>query len=44
MIVRPSGLFEMTPVASRDFGAGNRAISLDDPDGNVVELTARATN
>jgi glyoxylase I family protein len=31
------------PVESRDFGAGNRAIYLDDPDGNVVELTERAT-
>ncbi len=28
--------------ADRDFGAGNRAIYLDDPDGNVVELTERA--
>ena len=26
-----------------DFGPGNRAIYLDDPDGNVVELTERAT-
>ena len=26
-----------------DFGAGNRAIYLDDPDGNVVELTERAS-
>lgn len=25
------------------FGPGNRAIYLDDPDGNVVELTERAT-
>jgi catechol-2,3-dioxygenase len=31
------------PVESRDFGAGNRAIYLDDPDGNVVELTERTT-
>jgi catechol 2,3-dioxygenase-like lactoylglutathione lyase family enzyme len=31
------------PVESWDFGAGNRAIYLDDPDGNVVELTERAT-
>ena len=31
------------PVESRDFGAGNRAIYLEDPDGNVVELTERAT-
>ena len=31
------------PVEFRDFGAGNRAIYLDDPDGNVVELTERAT-
>ena len=31
------------PVETRDFGAGNRAIYLDDPDGNVVELTERAT-
>jgi catechol 2,3-dioxygenase-like lactoylglutathione lyase family enzyme len=27
----------------RDFGGGNRAIYLDDPDGNVVELTERHT-
>lgn len=26
-----------------EFGPGNRAIYLDDPDGNVVELTERAT-
>jgi catechol 2,3-dioxygenase-like lactoylglutathione lyase family enzyme len=26
-----------------DFGKGNRAIYLDDPDGNVVELTERLT-
>jgi catechol-2,3-dioxygenase len=26
-----------------DFGRGNRAIYLDDPDGNVVELTERRT-
>lgn len=26
-----------------EFGRGNRAIYLDDPDGNVVELTERAT-
>jgi catechol-2,3-dioxygenase len=26
-----------------NFGAGNRAIYLDDPDGNVVELTERTT-
>lgn len=26
-----------------EFGEGNRAIYLDDPDGNVVELTERAT-
>ncbi len=31
------------PVESWDFGNGNRAIYLDDPDGNVVELTERAT-
>ena len=30
-------------VEERDFGQGNRAIYLDDPDGNVVELTERAT-
>lgn len=28
---------------AQDFGPGNRAIYLDDPDGNVVELTERAT-
>ena len=27
------------PVESIDFGSGNRAIYLDDPDGNVLELT-----
>lgn len=26
-----------------DFGDGNRAVYLDDPDGNVVELTERTT-
>jgi catechol-2,3-dioxygenase len=31
------------PVEPRDFGNGNRAIYLDDPDGNVVELTERTT-
>jgi glyoxylase I family protein len=31
------------PVESHDFGAGNRAVYLDDPDGNVVELTERTT-
>ena len=31
------------PVESWDFGRGNRAVYLDDPDGNVVELTERAT-
>ena len=31
------------PVEFVDFGTGNRAIYLDDPDGNVVELTERAT-
>jgi catechol 2,3-dioxygenase-like lactoylglutathione lyase family enzyme len=30
-------------VESWDFGHGNRAIYLDDPDGNVLELTERAT-
>jgi catechol 2,3-dioxygenase-like lactoylglutathione lyase family enzyme len=30
-------------IEERDFGRGNRAIYLDDPDGNVVELTERAT-
>ena len=30
-------------VEERDFGRGNRAIYLDDPDGNVIELTERAT-
>lgn len=30
-------------VEERDFGGGDRAIYLDDPDGNVVELTERAT-
>ena len=31
------------PVESRDFGTGNRAIYLDDPDGNVAARTERAT-
>ena len=31
------------PVELQDFGNGNRAIYLDDPDGNVLELTERAT-
>ena len=31
------------PVEPRDFGNGNRAIYLNDPDGNVIELTERAT-
>jgi catechol 2,3-dioxygenase-like lactoylglutathione lyase family enzyme len=31
------------PVESRDFGAGNRAVYLDNPDGNVLELTERTT-
>ena len=30
-------------VEERDFGRGDRAIYLDDPDGNVVELTERTT-
>jgi catechol 2,3-dioxygenase-like lactoylglutathione lyase family enzyme len=30
-------------VEERDFGAGNRAIYIDDPDGNVLELTERTT-
>jgi catechol 2,3-dioxygenase-like lactoylglutathione lyase family enzyme len=30
-------------IEERDFGGGNRAIYLDDPEGNVVELTERAT-
>jgi catechol-2,3-dioxygenase len=30
-------------VEEQDFGRGNRAIYLDDPDGNVVELTERTT-
>lgn len=30
-------------VEERDFGHGNRAIYLEDPDGNVVELTERTT-
>lgn len=30
-------------VEERDFGGGNRAIYLDDPDGNVLELTERTT-
>jgi catechol-2,3-dioxygenase len=28
---------------SQDFGNGNRAIYLDDPDGNVLEITERTT-
>ena len=31
------------PTEERDFGNGNRAIYLDDPDGNVLELTERTT-
>ncbi|MGH2613984.1 MAG: VOC family protein [Thermomicrobiales bacterium] len=31
------------PTEDRDFGRGNRAIYLDDPDGNVLELTERTT-
>ena len=31
------------PSEARDFGDGNRAIYLDDPDGNVLELTERTT-
>jgi len=31
------------PVESCDFGSGNRAVYLDDPDGNVIDLTERAT-
>jgi len=31
------------PVKSWDFGNGNRAIYVDDPDGNVLELTERTT-
>jgi catechol-2,3-dioxygenase len=31
------------PVEFQDFGNGNRANYLDDPDGNVVELTERTT-
>ncbi len=31
------------PTEERDFGRGNRAIYLDDPDGNVLELTERTT-
>jgi catechol-2,3-dioxygenase len=31
------------PVEFWDFGNGNRAIYLDDPDGNVLELTERTT-
>jgi catechol-2,3-dioxygenase len=31
------------PVEERDFDQGNRAIYLDDPDGNVLELTERTT-
>jgi catechol-2,3-dioxygenase len=30
-------------VEERDFGGGDRAIYLDDPDGNVLELTERVT-
>jgi catechol 2,3-dioxygenase-like lactoylglutathione lyase family enzyme len=30
-------------VEEKDFGHGNRAIYVDDPDGNVVELTERTT-
>jgi catechol 2,3-dioxygenase-like lactoylglutathione lyase family enzyme len=30
-------------IEERDFGRGNRALYLDDPDGNVVELTERTT-
>ena len=30
-------------VETRDFGAGNLALYLDDPDGNVIELTERTT-
>lgn len=30
-------------IEERDFGNGNRAIYLEDPDGNVVELTERTT-
>jgi catechol 2,3-dioxygenase-like lactoylglutathione lyase family enzyme len=30
-------------IEERDFGGGNRAIYLNDPDGNVVELTERRT-
>ena len=30
-------------VEERDFGSGNRAIYVDDPDGNVLELTERTT-
>lgn len=33
----------VTVEAGWDFGGGNRAIYLDDPDGNVVELTERTT-
>jgi catechol 2,3-dioxygenase-like lactoylglutathione lyase family enzyme len=31
-------------VEERDFGRGNRAIYVNDPDGNVVELTERRTD
>lgn len=31
------------PVEDRDFGRGNLAIYLNDPDGNVLELTERTT-
>jgi catechol 2,3-dioxygenase-like lactoylglutathione lyase family enzyme len=46
----PSGTLDSTrarligmghAVEDQDFGGGNRAIYLDDPDGNVVELTER---
>jgi catechol 2,3-dioxygenase-like lactoylglutathione lyase family enzyme len=30
-------------IEEKDFGHGNRAIYVDDPDGNVVELTERTT-
>ena len=33
----------LTIEAGWEFGGGNRAIYLDDPDGNVVELTERTT-
>jgi catechol-2,3-dioxygenase len=31
-------------VLDRDFGNGNHAIYISDPDGNVVELTERRTD